>query len=631
MLRPSLVHDTGGDIVPVAAFREPHRPLCQAGDRVRRLAYRGGEDVVAEHEFLGPDVCLVVFRPVVVQRPAYGDAGVVCLPCRGVDVRGEVVPEPYGSTHGVEVVREYPEPLFHGHVLGGVGLVYRCEHPGLEPARIKLGIGAVHSGRLLVPAYVMSPVAVAYIRCGGREVREIPEHLPCREGVPGEAYLVAVAAYAAPAVVDHRSRGIDALGFGLAYLVMKEGIVEPERIAEPRSVVAVLPLLPVEPPEVDPHVFQGPYYGIEIGVRPLYLVYPERDRDLAAVLPEISFRTVIVRCAGQIVFHKPVVRLLVGLYAVAEMQVQGGLYVHPVQFFQEIPGIRKKFLFPGISRPADGLPEFVQARPSSRLPRRGGGLEFGPGLMPVHVYDHDIYRDVEVLEVPGQVYELEIRVLPVAAPPVAECVFRRERYLSGDFREVPEGGLVVMPVAEEIEVLPVCAVPALHPVLPVAVHRDEHVPAALVYHGPAVLRDYARVVRVDDGLSVAPVQGPGSTEEIPGGVCPGIPFHPLLSVPSRPERDGKVVSGEFSVPAVFQCEVFCLYCDEAGGFPYVEFRYLELPVHYPESGPVFEPGVGGPFHPYQSRCKDGESRVAVYNTGSWGCYRVILCRLRCLG
>ena len=179
------------------------------------------------------------------------------------------------------------------------------------------------------------------------------------------------------------------------------------------------------------------------------------------------------------------------------------------------------------------------------------------------IYDHDIYRDVEVLEVPGQVYELEIRVLPVAAPPVAECVFRRERYLSGDFREVPEGGLVVMPVAEEIEVLPVCAVPALHPVLPVAVHRDEHVPAALVYHGPAVLRDYARVVRVDDGLSVAPVQGPGSTEEIPGGVCPGIPFHPLLSVPSRPERDGKVVSGEFSVPAVFQCEVFCLYCDGA--------------------------------------------------------------------
>ena len=436
MLRTPFVHDPRGHVIPVVALRKPHPAGCKPRDAVRRLADHSGQYVVAEHELLRPYIGFLALRMAVVQRPADGYARVVCLPGRRIDVRGQVISQPDSLAHRVEVIREHPETLLHRHILCRMGLVDRREDSRLHPARVKLRIGARHSGRLHVSAYVMPPVAVADIRCSGGEIRQVAQHFPCGEGVPGEAHLIAVASDSAPSVIDHRPRSVYTHGRGLSHLVLEEHIVQPEGVAQSLRVVAVLPLLPVLPPEVHPVTLQRMDDRIEIGVRPLYLVHPERYRRLRAVFADIPLRTVVVVRPGQIVLHEPLIRLFVWLYPVAEMQVQGILYPHTVQFLQKVGRIREQLLLPCIARPADTLAEFVQARFPSRFARRCGRLEFGPGLVPVHVDDHHIYRNAEVLEMSGQVDEFEIGILPISAPPVAKGVFWRERYPSRNLREV---------------------------------------------------------------------------------------------------------------------------------------------------------------------------------------------------
>ena len=104
------------------------------------------------------------------------------------------------------MIREHPEPLFHGHVLGGVGLEDRSEDSGLDPSCVKLRIGLFDTFRLHMTAYVMAPVAVASVGSSSGEIRKIAEHLPCSVCVTRETDLIAVAADASPTVVYHRTR-----------------------------------------------------------------------------------------------------------------------------------------------------------------------------------------------------------------------------------------------------------------------------------------------------------------------------------------------------------------------------------------------------------------------------------------
>ena len=324
-----------------------------------------------------------------------------------------------------------------------------------------------------MPSYVMAPVAVADIGCRGSEIRQIAKHFPCGESVTGESHLVAVASDSSPAVINHGARSMYAHRCGLTHLVLEEYVIQPESIAQAFRIMTVLPLLPVLPPEVHPVALQRMDDRIEISVCPLYLVHPERYRCLRAVFADIPLRTVVVVRPGQIVLHEPVIRLFVWLYPVAEMQVQGILYPHTVQFLQKVGRIREQLLLPGITRPADTLAELVQARFPSRFARRCGSLEFRPGLVPVHIDDHRIYRNTEIPEMLRQVDEFEIGILPETAPPVPERIFGRERYPSRNLREIPEGRSIVMAVSEEIQVLTDNAVAFRHPVFPVAVDRLE--------------------------------------------------------------------------------------------------------------------------------------------------------------
>ena len=144
-----------------------------------------------------------------------------------------------------------------------------------------------------MPSDVVSPIAVAHIGCGRGEIWQIAEHLPRSQTVSGEADLVAVAADASPAMVDHRATCIYSLISRLTHHIVEEGVVQPERVVESWNILAELPLLPVEPPKIDSLALERAYHGIEISVRPVNVVHPERHGGLASVRIDVPLRAVI--------------------------------------------------------------------------------------------------------------------------------------------------------------------------------------------------------------------------------------------------------------------------------------------------------------------------------------------------
>ena len=87
------------------------------------------------------------------------------------------------------------------------------------------------------------------------------------------------------------------------------------------------------------------------------------------------------------------------------MEVERGLEIHGMYFGKEVLRIREELLLPCIACPTDSLAETVlRAILSSQ----------SPGLMPVHVDDHDVNRNAHVAESLAKFDEFRIGILPIA-------------------------------------------------------------------------------------------------------------------------------------------------------------------------------------------------------------------------
>src|SRR5579884_161806 len=74
----------------------------------------------------------------------------------------------------------------------------RAERPKLDPARVQLGIdGPGH-----VPADIVTPVRIAYVRRRRREPRLKRERVPNGNRVTGEADLIAMVSESAPSMKE---------------------------------------------------------------------------------------------------------------------------------------------------------------------------------------------------------------------------------------------------------------------------------------------------------------------------------------------------------------------------------------------------------------------------------------------
>ena len=91
------------------------------------------------------------------------------------------------------------------------------------------------------------------------------------------------------------------------------------------------------------------------------------------------------------------------------MQVERGLQVLLLCPLQEALRRGKQASVPGVACPAA----------TCRL-----------GIMPVHIYDEHVERNVVVVHLRDEVAQLVVAVRPVARPPVAEGVARRQWHLA---------------------------------------------------------------------------------------------------------------------------------------------------------------------------------------------------------
>ena len=115
---------------------------------------------------------------------------------------------------------------------------------------------------------------------------------------------------------------MDAFISALADLVVEECVVQPESVVQAFHVFAVLPLLPVEPPEVHAHVLERMDDGVEVGVCPVPVADAERYGNLFTLFVDISLRSVIVVRAGGVVCHKTVVAVFIRLDSGGRVQVR---------------------------------------------------------------------------------------------------------------------------------------------------------------------------------------------------------------------------------------------------------------------------------------------------------------------
>ena len=204
-----------------------------------------------------------------------------------------------------------------------------AEGAELHPARKELRIDRARH----VAADVVAPVGIAHVGRGGRKPGLKGQRRPLRNGVAGEADLVAVIAEPAPAMEQQRP-------LALALLVGEVNVVEPPGRAHAGH-LRVRFLLPVEPPEIDALLLQRMQDQVHV-VGGEFLV-GEVEGD---VLP-----------AGGIDAHGPRhlgIMLFPRLNARCRMQVQAGLQVVGVQPGQELIGIGKEQLVPACSRSNPG-------------------------------------------------------------------------------------------------------------------------------------------------------------------------------------------------------------------------------------------------------------------------------------
>ena len=181
------------------------------------------------------------------------------------------------------------------------------------------------------------------------------------------------------------------------------------------------------------------------------------------------------------------------------MQVQRGFKPKIMKILQAVFRVREKFLLPGIASPADPLAKLVLW--SLVPPKR-------PGLVPIHIQNHHIDRDVQRADLLSKPHELEVRILPETAPPVAKGIFRRHRDASPDLGEVGDGSLVVVTVGEQVKVLTISRVTVGDPIFPIGIDRHEYLPVRLVDDRPSVTRGDSLVIRFLGLDTVTTVQRP---------------------------------------------------------------------------------------------------------------------------
>jgi len=334
----------------------------------------------------------------------------VIAPGHGVQVRDQGVAELHGSPQVAQGLRVIdPGAAVVERVVGAVDAQDGAEDAILHPAQVQLR----RFDAQVMPADVVAPPAIGDISSGGGEVRLEGQRLPANERVAGEADRVAMVAQAAPAGEDEGS-------LACPPQIQKVEVVQPPQRVKTRQ-AGKRPLLPVQPPEVDPARFLRVVHDLEVGAGEAWIGDVEGNGLLAGGID--------AHALGHLG-----VTFFMGMDALRRMEIQGGAQTFAMQEAEKPIRVGKERPVPGVTCPA-------------------AALVAGLRDVPVHVDDTDRQRYPVRFEVFDQGSQLGFRVGPVAAPPVAQRPARDQRRRAGDEGVIAQAGGVIMPVAEEVQIL----------------------------------------------------------------------------------------------------------------------------------------------------------------------------------
>ena len=295
-------------------------------------------------------------------------------------------------------------------------------------------------------ADVVAPITVEHVGGGRVVVRLEVERFPADDGITRESYLIAVVAQSAPTVIQHRPCVVMTLH------ICECGIVDPPHVAKSWKLLVVVPLLPVEPPEVDAVAFH----------RSQHFVIPSLHESFGRGVP--CYILLLGRIHAHPTCHVGVAILII-LYAIGRMKVDCCLQLLLLCPLHEASRRGKESLVPCISGPS--ATSFLS-------------------VVPVHVHHKYVHRDAVRVHLADELTQFVVAIAPVARPPVAERIAGWQRFFACKDRKVVQSLLVVVAISEEIHVLCLAFVGAMCHPLPVAV--VEYVALRVVYECPSASR-----------------------------------------------------------------------------------------------------------------------------------------------
>ena len=306
----------------------------------------------------------------------------------------------------------------------------RTEHAELQPSEIQF----VVFFSAMVSADIMTPPSIADVGCRCGKIGLKAERRPVDHRISAESQRITVRPD--PRVARQNQRTL-----ALRRLIADVIVIQTPQGIKPRN-VAVLALLPVNPPETHALLFIRMVQKIEICFQKRLIAQFEIDLLFDfGIFSDGAAKILILR------FKKP--------YAVRRMHIKRYNKTIVVQPLQQGFVVREQIGIPAVARPA-GHCLCVNNSVDAVARRNGscGFAEFSDDVhpVPVHIDRCNGHGDFAIEKTLHQRAILFLRICFIAAPPVAERKFRNQRRKSRQTIEVADCHPIAIAVCKVIGV-----------------------------------------------------------------------------------------------------------------------------------------------------------------------------------
>ena len=228
--------------IDISPFRNPCAHLCLVDLPNPRRRDGSHDHLASEIILIGRLVGLRRFRMLIIHRHDHRLSRLTRPVVHGIKVRHQTVAQAQEFPHhSLRLLLKAPRFFSIKFTAGTVKPHNRRKYAELRPPRLHLVV-------LIAPhvaSDIMTPPAIADIGSVGRKIRLEIEGFPCGDGIARKSYRIPVASRTRIPGKCHRA-------FSLPLTVQKMVVIQHPKRIQSRN-FAVIPLLPVHPPEIHAH------------------------------------------------------------------------------------------------------------------------------------------------------------------------------------------------------------------------------------------------------------------------------------------------------------------------------------------------------------------------------------------